>query len=227
MGGSRILFPTDLLLPTSTITTVVGPNGSGKSTLLRCLCLVDPPDGGSIIVGGVEYTFPSHIVQASSPWPAITAVFQGLHLWPHLKIRENILLPAQAMKDPETDRLFTELVEEFDLGHALDRYPSEVSGGERQRSAVARALVLRPRYLFLDEPTSASDVEHADTLARRLCDLAKQGVTILLVTHMLGFARKVSDQMLFMEDGAILARGGPDLLFGGNNERVARFVSIA
>jgi ABC-type polar amino acid transport system ATPase subunit len=228
INKTQILLPTDLVLRPGTITTVVGPNGSGKSTLLRCLCMIDPPDRGQISIDKREYAFPSYVPLPPSPWPGLTAVFQGLHLWPHLKIRDNILLPARLRKDPEMDRMFTELIEELDLGDALDRFPSEISGGERQRSAVARALILRPRYLFLDEPTSASDVEHADALGNRLCEMARrESATIFLVTHMLGLARKVSDFLMFMEAGAVLARGGPDLLSSTENERVARFVSIA
>jgi L-cystine transport system ATP-binding protein len=224
--GASLLSSTDVVLQTGTITAVVGPNGSGKSTLLRCLSLIDPPDSGSITVGEAEYKFPRREPLVPNPWPAIGAVFQGLHLWPHLTIRRNILLASRESPD-EMKQLFKELIAEFNLSPILDRYPSEVSGGERQRCAIARALMPRPRYLFLDEPTSATDVEHSDALAARLCSMARGGTTILLVTHMLGLARKVSDYLLFMEDGAVLARGGPDLLTGANNPRVARFVSIA
>ena len=152
-------------------------------------------------------------------------VFQDLHLWPHLSLLENVKLPARG-KESKVGRGVEHWIKELELSRLAHRYPSEVSGGERQRAAIARALALGPKVLFLDEPTSATDVEHAVTLSRILREEASRGLTILLVTHLIGFARMVSDQVLFIDHGEIAAEGDVTIIDMPPTERMRHFVSV-
>src|SRR5216683_5901051 len=202
IDGHLILDRVNLNANPGEITVIIGPNGAGKSTLLRCLSLVDSPDCGHIKVGDRQYTFP--LPEGSNgpepPWPSLTVVFQGLHLWPHLTLRKNILLPAMKRGVSDKHEAFKNAVDAFDLKHVIDRYPNQASGGERQRASIVRALLLRPSILLLDEPTSASDVKHIRHLVQHLRGLKETGTTIVVVTHLLGFARQLADQVIFMED---------------------------
>jgi ABC-type polar amino acid transport system ATPase subunit len=152
-------------------------------------------------------------------------VFQALHLWPHLTLRENLNLPAK-LRGPDATKRVEYWIERLGLSDLAHRYPSEVSGGERQRAAIARALALAPKILFLDEPTSAFDVEHAVNLSNILRDEVARGMTILLVTHLIGFARLVSDRVLFIDQGEIVAEGDASILDTPPSERIRRFVSV-
>ena len=152
-------------------------------------------------------------------------VFQDLHLWPHLSLLENVRLPTRG-REPNADGGVEHWIKELELSRLADRYPGEVSGGERQRAAIARALALGPKVLFLDEPTSATDVEHAVTLSRILRAEASRGLTILLVTHLIGFARMVSDRVLFIDHGEIAAEGDVTIIDMPSTDRMRHFVSV-
>lgn len=227
ISGRVILAPCSVELQPGTVTTVLGPNGAGKSTLLRCLSMIDPPDQGMILIDEFEYRFPKkNGGNIPSPWPHLTAVFQGLHLWPNLTLRKNILLPLEANRKDIDLTAFQKITHRFDLVELLDRFPSEVSGGERQRAAIARAIMLAPRYLLLDEPTASADISHTSILAEVIRELASTGCTLLVVTHMLGFARTIADHVLFMDDGAIVESGGPSVLTCPAHPTLQRFVSL-
>lgn len=210
------------------ITALIGPSGSGKSTFLRMLSLLEHPDEGVISLDDQNYEFP--LVNGKQdhrfPWPLLTIVFQQLFLWPHLTIRKNIMLPLQNVNGAGKNEQVEELINYFELEDFVDRFPNEASLGQRQRAAIVRALALNPKYLLLDEVTSALDVEHVGKLLQRLKLLKSQGTAIMLVTHLIGFARQSADQVVFMEDGEITEYGGPQLLTSPKSERVAKFLSL-
>lgn len=228
-AGRKVLDISRLTIPNRSITSVIGPSGAGKTTLLRCLSFVDVPDAGRISVGEQTYAFvaESHVRPTAPPWPFLTAVFQDLWLWDHLDLETNIRLPVSRKRSPETDSRFAQIVADLDIEHLVKRYPHQVSGGERQRAAIARALMQQPHILLLDEPTSASDVEHSYRLAELIRTLpATQGMTVVLVTHHLRFAQRVSDHVVFLDRGSVLQSGEVDLLERTTDERVRRFVSV-
>ena len=228
INDCTLLRRTSLSLDTGKVTTLIGPNGAGKTTLLRCLSLIDPPNTGSISIAGTEFTFPvPGIPKNNGPWPCLVHVFQNASLWPHLTVRENIHLPGKARLSGENLHHFKSITESMDLGAFLDRLPHEISGGERQRVAIARGVFQRPRVLLLDEPTSASDVEHTIALSTYIRTLADRGMTLLVVTHALNFARRVSDCMVFMDQGTILAEGDVSLLDTSSYDRIRRFIESA
>jgi len=208
------------------ITTLIGPSGSGKSTLLKALSLLDPPDSGTIRIDDTKYIFPSRGKRnLPLPWPKLTTVFQQLFLWPHLTIRQNITLPIQQNGGDVSGRV-EELLEIFDLVEFTDRFPNQVSLGQRQRAAIVRALALHPKFLLLDEITSALDVEYISALLNHLKLLRDQGTGILLVTHLIGFARQSADQVLFMDKGEVVESGGPEILVAPKSKRLNTFLSL-
>ena len=220
-----ILDDIDIEVQPGTVTALIGSNGCGKSTLLRALALIEQTDQGIVTIDGTEYSPAADGRPEPSPWPTVTMVFQQLFLWPHLTVRNNIMLP-QPEANGEAMRRFEEVVTMFDLAGFVDRFPDQISVGQRQRVALARAVALRPRYLFLDEVTSALDVGHVATLRSSLADLRGRGIGVLLVSHMIGFARAVSDRVLFMADGRIAEEGGPDVLSSPRTQALTRFLAI-
>lgn len=207
------------------ITVLIGPSGTGKTTLLRCLALLDRPQQGEIVVDENRFAFPWPAEQAfTPPWPRLTTVFQQLFMWPHLTLRENILLPVR-LRGGKTETL-AEMIDAFDMAGYIDRYPNEVSLGQRQRAALARAVLLEPRYLLLDEITSALDVEQVAKILTYLKTLRERGIGLFIITHLLGFARHTADQILFMADGTIIERGGPEILRNPSSERLFQFLSV-
>jgi polar amino acid transport system ATP-binding protein len=199
-GSVTVLDDVTVRLAPGTITTLIGPSGSGKSTLLRALALLEPPDSGVIKIDSEEFAFPrtngnSH---PPFPWPKVTVVFQQLFLWPHLTLKENILLPLRKHGDGEAEGRVADLVQDIGIEAFLHRYPNEVSLGQRQLVAIVRALALNPRYLLLDEITSALDVEFVAKVLQLVKKRREAGAGILIITHYIGFARQSADQVLFL-----------------------------
>jgi len=232
-GGLEILHGIDLSLAPKQITAILGPSGGGKSTLLRALSILDAPDSGSVEVDGVKYSFPSTRKNGiQPPWPTLTVVFQQLFLWPHLTLRRNITLPLDKLRAKangaaaEANEEVDALLDLFELSEQADRYPNEVSLGQRQRAAFIRAVVLHPKYLLLDEITSALDVEHVSKILEHLKLLRDQETGILLVTHLIGFAKSAADQIIFMENGRVVETGDNSLLKATKNERLKKFLSL-
>jgi ABC-type polar amino acid transport system ATPase subunit len=226
LGQKQVLANVNASIAPGQITALIGPSGGGKSTFLRTLSFLDPPDSGIIEVDDVTYTFPNKNGNRPFPWPKVTIVFQQLFLWPHLTIRQNISLPGNNSNGHGPGGSVDELIELFDLGEFAERYPNQVSLGQRQRAAIARALALEPKYLLLDEITSALDVEHVGRLLNHIKALRAKGTGILLVTHLIGFAERAADQILFMESGAIVEAGGPELLSAPKSKRLTEFLSL-
>lgn len=226
-GQASVLRDVDVEVHPGEITVIIGPSGSGKSTMLRALSLLEPPDAGSITIDDRVFEFPlRNGTVPNPPWPYVTVVFQQLFLWPHLTLRQNIDLPATENGRAEYREDIQELVEEFELEPFIGRYPNEVSLGQRQRAALVRAIALKPRYLLLDEITSALDIEHVSKVLNRLERLQAENTGILVITHLIGFARRSADRVIFLENGQVLASGGPSLLVSPENERLRKFLSL-
>jgi ABC-type polar amino acid transport system ATPase subunit len=208
------------------ITAVIGPSGGGKTTLLRSLALLDYPQEGSIAIDEETVTFPlSGKSPLPAPWPTVTAVFQQFFLWPHLTLRENIMLPLRCRGIANAEKTVESLSHTFHMASFLDRYPNETSGGQRQRAALVRALALEPRYLLLDEITSALDVEQSIALLEHLTQLKSKNLGILLITHFIGFVRRAADNVVFLAGGQVVESGSPAILSNPQTERLQRFMT--
>ncbi|PWL56762.1 MAG: glutamine ABC transporter ATP-binding protein [Oscillospiraceae bacterium] len=209
------------------VVVVIGPSGSGKSTFLRCLNLLETPDSGSILFDGQEITAPKTDVNAIRT--RMGMVFQQFNLFPHMTVRENIIVsPIHVKKMSKTDarRKADELLQMVGLSDKADAYPSSLSGGQKQRIAIARALAMEPEVMLFDEPTSALDPEMVGEVLAVMQDLAKNGMTMVVVTHEMGFAREVGDRILFMDEGRILEEGTPEAVFNNpQNPRTIDFLS--
>lgn len=225
-GEQHILKGVNVDITPGTITCMIGPSGCGKTTLLRALTMLDYPDSGHIEIDSEDYGFPLPRARRPAPWPRVTAVFQSLFLWPHLTLRENIMLPARNCNaDAEKD--IEGLITLFEMEHFIDNYPNQASVGQRQRVAVARALILNPRYLFLDEITSALDIEQSARILTKLEHLKERGIGVFMITHAMGFARRAADEVIFMEGGKIVEQGLPKILDKPKSERLLSFLSLA
>jgi ABC-type polar amino acid transport system ATPase subunit len=216
--GEEVLQSLDIEVRAGSITSLIGPSGAGKTTLLNILSFSCSPTSGTLTLDNTSLSFPlqNKKLQAS---PTVAMVFQQLFLWPHLTLRENIML------SPKADAAeVKELISAFHMEGFIDRYPNQTSLGQRQRAALARAIALKPKYLLLDEVTSALDIEQIESVAKYLEKLRDRGVGILVVTHLIHFAQRVSDQILFMDKGTIIERGDKDLIANPKNEQTKAFL---
>lgn len=224
---NTVLSGVDIQIEQGSITCLIGPSGSGKTTLLRALALLDYPDQGRIDVDGRSYEFPLPSKQkVDPPWPHVTAVFQSLFLWPHLTLRENIMLPAKNIEGLDAESYLSELIDFFEMKGFIDQYPNQASIGQRQRVAVARALILNPSYILMDEITSALDIEQSAKILVKLSQLKDRNMGIFLITHHIGFARQAADQIVFTDAGKIVEAGPPSILDNPQTERLQSFVSL-
>ncbi len=224
-GQRKILDGVDAAITPGQITALLGPSGSGKTTLLRALALVEPPDSGIVTINGTNYNFPQKNT-FTPPWPVVTVVFQELFLWPHLTLRENILLPARNVGYVNLDEALEDVIELLDMASFIDNYPNEASLGQRQRVAIARAILLKPLYILMDEITSALDIEQVHNILSLLPKLKERGIGILLITHHINFARKAADTVLFLSDGKIAERGPAGILEAPQSPRLQQFLHI-
>lgn len=209
------------------VVVVIGPSGSGKSTFLRCLNLLETATEGEIYVDDELITAPK--VDVNRVRQKMGMVFQQFNLFPHLTIMENITLAPVLLKKmtkEEAVKRGQELLERVNLAEKADAYPAQLSGGQKQRVAIARALAMDPEIMLFDEPTSALDPEMVGEVLDVMKDLAKSGMTMVIVTHEMGFAREVASRVLFIDQGVIMESGTPEEIFGNpQNERTKNFLS--
>ncbi len=209
------------------VVVVLGPSGSGKSTWIRCINRLEQHQGGRIIVDGVELTNDTRNVEKIRS--EVGMVFQQFNLFPHLSVLDNIsLAPIWVRKRPkaEAERLARELLERVGIPEQAEKYPGQLSGGQQQRVAIARALAMEPRIMLFDEPTSALDPEMIKEVLDVMKTLAQSGMTMMVVTHEMGFAREVADRIIFMEEGQIVEVGTPEHFFTNPTEdRTKLFLS--
>ena len=205
---------------------IIGPSGSGKSTFLRCLNRLENPDGGQILFEGSDMTSPSTNLDLCRR--RMGMVFQHFNLFPHLTVLKNITLAPVTLKlktPKEAEKEAMELLERIGLPDKANVYPSTLSGGQKQRIAIVRSLAMHPDVMLFDEPTSALDPEIVGEVLEVMKDLARDGMTMAVVTHEMSFAREVADRVLFMDGGYITEEGSPDEIFGNpKSERLKQFL---
>lgn len=207
---------------------IIGPSGSGKSTFLRCINRLETPSSGSILFDGQDLTAMKD-KQLYEVREKMGMVFQHFHLFPHLTIRKNITLSPvklKIMSQKDADIKATELLKKVGLSDKADSYPSQLSGGQKQRIAIARALAMNPEVMLFDEPTSALDPEMVGEVLELMKELAAEGMTMIVVTHEMGFAREVASRVMFMDEGKILEENNPEEFFGNpKNPRLKSFLA--
>ncbi|WP_063036485.1 amino acid ABC transporter ATP-binding protein [Nocardia grenadensis] len=224
LGGNQILRGVDIHVDAGTTTTVIGPSGSGKSTLLRVLNRLHEPDAGDILIDGES-------VLAENPdrlRQRIGMVFQQFNLFPHRTVADNIALGPRKLRGLSKDEARTLALEQLEvvgLTGKADSRPANLSGGQQQRVAIARALAMKPDIMFFDEATSALDPELVKGVLALMSELAAGGMSMIVVTHEMGFARSVSDHVVFMDGGVVVESGSPDALFdNAGTPRLRRFL---
>ena len=224
-GGLQVLKGVDLTIDKGDCVVLVGPSGCGKSTFLRCLNRLEEPDGGEVIFNGKAVT--DHDIDHGRQ--KMGMVFQHFNLFPHLTVKKNITLaPVKLglMKQAEADAKAMELLERIGLADKADTYPNMLSGGQKQRIAIVRALAMNPDVLLFDEPTSALDPEMVGEVLELMKELARSGMTMVCVTHEMGFAREVASRVIFIDEGVVKVDKPPKEFFANpENERLKAFLS--
>ena len=224
-GGLQVLKGVDLTIDKGDCVVLVGPSGCGKSTFLRCLNRLEEPDGGKVIFNGKAVT--DHDIDHVRH--KMGMVFQHFNLFPHLTVKKNITLaPVKLglMKQAEADAKAMELLERIGLADKADTYPNMLSGGQKQRIAIVRALAMNPDVLLFDEPTSALDPEMVGEVLELMKELARSGMTMVCVTHEMGFAREVASRVIFIDEGVVKVDKPPKEFFANpENERLKAFLS--
>jgi len=213
-GKNEVLRGIDVTINKGEVVVVIGPSGSGKSTFLRCLNLLETPTGGSILIDEKDITAKN--INIDKVREKMGMVFQQFNLFPHKTVRQNIChapIKVKKMKPAEAKDLAVELLKKVGLLEKIDAYPSSLSGGQQQRIAIARALAMKPEVMLFDEPTSALDPEMVGEVLAVMKDLAKEGMTMVVVTHEMGFAKEVGDRILFIDQGKILEENTPKEFF--------------
>ncbi len=206
---------------------IIGPSGSGKSTLLRCINHLEVPDSGRVVVDGVEVNEDRGNINAVRA--EVGMVFQRFELFPHLSVLDNICLAQQEVRRRsrrESEQIAQALLEKVGIPEKLNSYPAQLSGGQQQRVAIARALAMQPKIMLFDEPTSALDPEMIKEVLDVMLELAREGMTMVIVSHEMGFARNAAHRVAFMDGGKIVEQGPPDQVFGDpQHDRTKLFLS--
>lgn len=225
-GHIRALVDVSIEINRGEVVVVCGPSGSGKSTFLRCLNRLEEIDKGTIIIDGVDIS--DSRVKIHEVREEIGMVFQHFNLFPHKTVIENITLAQTVVRKrtlEESEKVAIELLEKVGINEKADVFPSQLSGGQQQRVAIARALAMQPKMMLFDEPTSALDPEMIGEVLEVMKTLAKEGMTMVVVSHEMGFAREVSDRIVFMDEGQIIEEGSPDNFFKNpKSERTKLFL---
>ena len=227
-GELKVLKGIDMAVPEGHVICIIGPSGSGKSTLLRCINMLERPTAGEITVNGHLLTQKGANIDLIRR--NIGMVFQHFNLFPHLTVKKNIMLAptdTKVLTKDQAEKKAMELLERVGLAEKADVYPHQLSGGQKQRVAIARALAMDPDVMLFDEPTSALDPEMIGEVLNVMKELAEAGMTMLIVSHEMGFARDVADRIVFMDDGIILEEGPPAELFcNPRHERTKAFLGM-
>ncbi|MCI7658805.1 MAG: amino acid ABC transporter ATP-binding protein [Flintibacter sp.] len=226
-GAVKALNDCSLSIKKGEVVAIIGPSGSGKSTLLRCLNLLEIPSSGHIYFNGVDIT--DKKVDINLHRRKMGMVFQHFNVFPHMTVGENITMAPVLLgkkKQNEAVEMAKELLNKVGLSSKYDEYPQRLSGGQKQRLAIVRALAMEPDVMLFDEPTSALDPEMVGEVLNVIKSLVKDGMTTVIVTHEMGFAREVSDRVFFMDDGILAEKGSPDEIFSHpQNPRTKEFLS--
>ena len=226
-GDLHVLQDINVTVKRGEVVVVIGPSGSGKSTLCRAINRLETIDQGSITLDGVP--LPEEGKELAKLRAEVGMVFQSFNLFAHKTIRENVTLgpiKVRKMAKSDADKLAGELLDRVGIGHQADKYPAQLSGGQQQRVAIARALAMEPKVMLFDEPTSALDPEMIKEVLDVMVDLAERGMTMVVVTHEMGFARTAADRVLFMADGAVVEENTPEEFFTNpKTERAQDFLS--
>ncbi len=225
-GPLHVLRDIDLAVAPGEVLVIIGPSGSGKSTLIRTINRLEPIQKGRIVVDGVELDEDLRNVEAIRR--EVGMVFQQFNLFPHMTILENVTLApmkVRGLRKEEAARKAMELLERVGIADQANKYPAQLSGGQQQRAAIVRALAMEPKIMLFDEPTSALDPEMIGEVLDVMRELARSGMTMLVVTHEMGFARDVADRVIFMDEGRIVEEGTPEAIFSNpRHERTQGFL---
>ena len=225
--GLPVLKDVNVTINKGDVVCVIGPSGSGKSTFLRCLNMLEKPSGGKIYFGGVDLADPKTNLNLHRQ--KMGMVFQQFNLFPHMTVLENLCCAPMMLKNipkAEAEATALDLLERVGLADRADTYPNKLSGGQKQRVAIVRALCMNPDVMLFDEPTSALDPEMVGEVLDVMKSLAEKGMTMVVVTHEMGFAREVSNRVLFLDDGVIAEDGTPEEVFGNPKcERLKTFLA--
>ena len=227
-GKNHVLRGINETINEGEVVCIIGPSGSGKSTFLRCLNLLEQPTSGEVILDGEKINAPDRDIDKIRE--KLGMVFQNFNLFPHMSVLDNITMAPIKVKGHARGEAEAEARRLLDVVGLLDKaeaYPSSLSGGQKQRVAIARALAMKPEIMLFDEPTSALDPEMVGEVLAVMKQLAEDGMTMVIVTHEMGFAREVADRVLFIDGGVILEQGTPEEIFGNpQNERTQTFLSM-
>lgn len=226
-GDHEVLKGIDFTVADGEVVCVIGPSGSGKSTLLRCVNRLEEPTSGSIVIEGIDITDPE--VDLDQVRSRIGMVFQSFNLFPHMTVLDNLTIAQRRVKKrgkDEAETIARANLEKVGLSEKADAFPAHLSGGQQQRVAIARALSMDPDMMLFDEPTSALDPELVGDVLDVMRRLAQEGMTMMVVTHEMGFAREVGDKLVFMDEGVILEEGDPrEVLANPQHVRTQQFLS--
>ncbi|WP_336629355.1 MULTISPECIES: amino acid ABC transporter ATP-binding protein [unclassified Microbacterium] len=226
-GDNEVLKGIDLTVNAGEVVCVIGPSGSGKSTLLRSVNMLEEPTGGKIVIEGIDITDPD--IDIDRVRARIGMVFQSFNLFPHMSVLGNLTIAQRQVKKrgkAEAEKVAQEMLERVGMGHKADAYPSHLSGGQQQRVAIARSLCMNPDMMLFDEPTSALDPELVGEVLQVMRTLADEGMTMMVVTHEMGFAREVGSRLIFMDGGHILEEGDPrEVLANPQHQRTKDFLA--
>ena len=225
-GKNEVLKGIDLHVTPGEVVVIIGPSGSGKSTVLRCMNYLEVPTSGKVVVDGLDLANKDNLSKVRTE---LGMVFQRFNLFPHMSVLKNLTLAQEKVRKTdkkEAKKIALQLLERVSLADKAEAYPDNLSGGQQQRVAIARALAMKPKALLFDEPTSALDPEMVHEVLDVMKALAKEGMTMVVVTHEMGFAREVASRVVFVDDGQIQEEGTPEEVFDHpKNERLKSFLS--
>ncbi len=226
-GSLDVLAGIDLDIDAGEVVVIVGPSGSGKSTMLRCVNLLEEPTGGSVLIDGIDIT--EEGVNVDRMRQRCGMVFQHFNLFPHMSVLKNVTVALRKVKGlskSEAEQIGLDRLHQVDLAQKADARPAQLSGGQKQRVAIARALAMEPEVMLFDEVTSALDPELVKGVLDVMTNLARQGMTMMVVTHEMGFAREVADRVIFMDGGVVVEDGPPrQLMENPRSDRLKEFLS--